>query len=85
MEAEEEAPASPTEGDSLAFSDVGKVHMGKDVVDRKFGWVGMFMSCSARSLSCTAGSSDCSVAAMKSNFERFTLKRDGPAKTILFS
>ena len=37
------------------------------VVDRKFGWGGMFVSCSARSLPCMAGSSDSSVVAMKSN------------------
>ena len=45
-----------------------KDHTGR--VDRKFGWAGMFVSCSARSLPCMAGSSDSSLIAMKSNFNK---------------
>ena len=40
------------------------------VVDRKFGWAGMFVSCSARSLPCMAGTSDSPGVAMKSNVMR---------------
>lgn len=67
MEVEEEASAGLAEEDSKEFWGAVKDHTGMAVVGRKFGWVGMFVSCSARSLPCTAGSSDSSMVAMKSN------------------